>query len=202
MRLTDTLAVQPDGWTLVETGWDAERAIAVGSNFLCGNGYLGYRGTTAEQRAADYVALVVSDTYDCADGKWRELTSVPNPLFVAARVGRTPLSVGRGESIEARLDMRSGVFTASFTQQIEGVAVTVEVDRFASYDELHLLAQRWTVVADGDLDVGIDAGIDADIWSLNGVHLPQVYFSTEHSEQHLATATTVESGVTVAVASS
>ena len=93
MRLSDSLTCHEDGWTVIETGWDADRALAVGSNFLAGNGYLGYRATPAEGRAADYVALVVTDTYDMADGRWRELCTVPNPLVVAAMVDGTPVSV-------------------------------------------------------------------------------------------------------------
>ncbi len=201
MRLTDTLSVQPGGWTLLESGWDADRAIAVGSNFLSGNGYLGYRGTTAEQRKEGYVALVVTDTYDCADGKWRELTTAPNPLHVAARVGDTSVSVEQAESVEMRLDLRTGVFTASFTQQVNGIAVTVRVDRFASYDNLHLLAQRWSVTADADLDVTVTAGIDADVWTLNGTHLPRVDVHTDDNGHVMATGRTGESDILLAVAS-
>ncbi len=201
MKLTETLTVEPDGWVLVEGGWDAERSVASGSSFLCGNGYLGYRGTTAEQRAKDYVALVVTDTYDCADGKWRELTTAPNPLFVAASAGQVPLSVESGHEVEARFDLRAGVYSGSFTQDIDGVAVRIEATRFASYDNLHLMAQRWTLSSDGDITIDIDAGIDTDIWSLNGVHLPQVDVRAESDGQLLASARTVESGITLAVAS-
>ena len=202
MKLTDTLAVESDGWVLVESGWDADRAVAVGSNFLCGNGYLGYRGTTAEQRAKDYVALVLTDTYDCADGKWRELTTAPNPLFVAAHAGQTPLSVEHGSGVEARLDLRTGVYSSSFTQEINGVTIRIEVTRFASYDNLHLMAQRWRLVADGDITVDIDTGIDADVWSLNGAHLPQIDVESDSTGALVANATTVESDITLAAASS
>jgi trehalose/maltose hydrolase-like predicted phosphorylase len=201
MKLNDTLAVDPDGWVLVERGWDAERSVAVGSSFLCGNGYLGYRGTTAEQRAKDYVALVVTDTYDCADGKWRELTTAPNPLFVAARAGQVRLSVENGSDVEARIDLRAGVYSAAFTQEIDGVSVRIEVTRFASYDQLHLMAQRWTVSADGDIAIDLDTGIDADLWSLNGVHLPHIDITVDPQGRCLATATTGESGIALAVAS-
>lgn len=169
MKLTETLAVETDGWVLTETGWDAERSVAVGSNSLCGNGYLGYRGTAAEQRAQDYVALVVTDTYDCADDKWRELATAPNPLFVAAHAAQAPLSVESGRDVEARFDLRAGVYSGAFTQEIAGVKVRIEATRFASYVDLHLIAQRWTLTSDADVTLDIDAGIDTDIWSLNGV---------------------------------
>ena len=172
MNLTESLSVDGDGWQLTESGWDADRAVVTGSNFLVGNGYLGYRGTSPEQGADDYVALVVTDTYDCADGRWRELTTVPNPLFVAAHVEGVPLSIDRGTNVQTALDLRTGVFSATHTHLIEGATLTVNVLRFASYERLHLLAQRWSLTSDRDITVEVDAGIDGEIWSLNGVHLP------------------------------
>ena len=54
---------------------------------MVGNGYLGYRGTRPDQGADDFVGCIVSDTYDMADGVWRELCTVPNGLHVALAVG-------------------------------------------------------------------------------------------------------------------
>jgi trehalose/maltose hydrolase-like predicted phosphorylase len=61
---------------------DPQRIITTGSNFGCGNGYLGYRGTFPEWTAREYVGCVVSDTYDMADGRWKELCTVPNGLWL------------------------------------------------------------------------------------------------------------------------
>jgi len=197
MKLSDSLSVHDDSWRLVESGWEVDRAVAASSNFLVGNGYLGYRGTSPEQLAADFVALVVTDTYDCADGHWTELTTAPNPLFVAARIADTPLSHATADSQQTSLDMRAGEFGARFNT----AGVTVTVERFASYDNLHLLAQRWTLTSDRPITVEIDAGIDADVWSLNGTHLPKISLARD-GEVVTAEGATVESGVTVVVAGS
>ena len=69
------------GWELIETQYDKSQAINSGSNFMTGNGYLGYRGTLAEDKKEDYVGCFVTDTWDNADGKWKELCNVPNGLF-------------------------------------------------------------------------------------------------------------------------
>ncbi len=200
MRLSDTLHVDDGGWRLTETGWDADRAVAVGSNFLCGNGYLGYRATTPEQGASDYVALVVTDTYDCADGHWRELSTAPNPLYVIALVDGTPVRVDDATDVGTSLDLRNGEYRAAFRRQIGDRSVRVEVERFASYDQLHLVAQRWTLHAETEAVVEIEAGIDADIWSLNGRHLPAI--ALDHRDDVLtAIGTTIESDIDVAVAS-
>jgi kojibiose phosphorylase len=199
MKLGETLTVDEQGWVLTETGWDRDRAVAVGSNFLAGNGYLGYRGTSAEQGVGDYVALVVTDTYDCADGVWRELTTVPNPLLVSARIADEELSIATGRDVASWLDLRSGEFGTRFTHEVDGATVVVNVERFASYDSLHLLGQRWSLTTDREIVVAVDAGIDADIWSLNGVHLPEITLEVDGSVI-VASATTRESNIHIGVA--
>jgi trehalose/maltose hydrolase-like predicted phosphorylase len=142
--LGDTLRVERDGWLLVESGWNADRAVAIGSNFSSGNGYLGYRGTAPEQGAADYTALVVTDTYDCADGHWTELATVPDPLFVAATVDGLALTMATAAAVERSLDLADGRVGGRFSQAVGDGNVDVAYERFASYDRLHVVAQRWT----------------------------------------------------------
>lgn len=196
--LTDTLFTDATAWSLVESGWNPDRAVAVGSNFLVGNGYLGYRGTSPEERAGGYVALVVSDTYDCADGKWRELTTAPNPLFAMVSVDSTPLSIASAESISTTFDLASGEYRCRQTCRVGETEVTVEIARFADQCDLHALGQRLTVTVDREATVEISAGIDTVPWSLNGVHLPSVECDTSNGVL-LATGTTVESDIDIVV---
>jgi kojibiose phosphorylase len=198
-QLSDNLTVDASGWHLTETGSDPDRAVAVGSNFLAGNGYLGYRGTSPEQGAADYVALVVSDTYDCADGHWVELTTAPNPLFVRVTVAGESASAVAASDLESTLDLRSGEYGVRFSNQIGGATVRIAGRRFASYDDLHLLAQQVVVSSDDEVTIALHAGIDADIWSLNGTHLPQIELGRRGTTL-VAAGRTVESGVEIAVA--
>jgi trehalose/maltose hydrolase-like predicted phosphorylase len=198
--LTETLSVDAAGWRLTESGWGAERSVAVGSNFLAGNGYLGYRGTSPEQGAEHFVALVVTDTYDCADGRWHELTTAPNPLFVAARFGDETLTIDSADVVETWLDLRFGEFGARFSRRIGDAHVTVTVERFASYDQLHLLAQRWVLATDHEITIDVATGIDGEVWSLNGLHLPTLEFDGDGGTI-TAAGVTGESGIEVAVAS-
>ncbi|MFN3216820.1 MAG: glycosyl hydrolase family 65 protein [Acidimicrobiales bacterium] len=197
--LGNTLRVERDGWLLVESGWNADRAVAIGSNFSSGNGYLGYRGTAPEQGAADYMALVVTDTYDCADGHWTELATVPNPLFVAAAVDGVPLAMASAADVERSLDLADGRVGGRFSHALPGGSVDVSYERLASYDRLHVLAQRWTLHASTDVVVDLEAGIDTDIWSLNGRHLPDIALAPD-GDTLVASATTVESGIDIVVA--
>ncbi|MDJ0662967.1 MAG: glycosyl hydrolase family 65 protein [Acidimicrobiia bacterium] len=200
MNLTESLSIDEGGWQLTEAGWSDERAVVVGSNFMVGNGYLGYRGTSPEQGAEHYVALVVTDTYDCADGRWRELTTVPNPLFVSARVGDHSLSIDAGTKVESQLDLGAGTYGVRHTHQVDDATVTVKVSRIASYDRLHLLAQRWSLTSDRAITVEVDAGIDSDVWSLNGEHLPAIDLGVDGATI-TAAGTTGESGIDIGVAS-
>jgi len=195
MRLSDTLTCHEDGWTVIETGWDTDRALAVGSNFLAGNGYLGYRATPAEARAGDFVALVVSDTYDMADGRWRELCTAPNPLVVAATAAGVPLTVSAADDVESRFDLRTGELDLRYTQQVGEARPEVRCRRFASMADLHLLAQRWEVRSDRPVEVVLDTAIDTQVWSLNGDHFADLVV-----RDGVAVGRTVERGTTLVVA--
>lgn len=199
MQLSERLRVGDDGWRLVETGWDAERAPHVGTNFLCGNGYLGYRGTSPEHTADDLVALVVTDTYDRVGDGWQELVTAPNPLFVAATVDGTPIGVATADHVETSLDLRIGELGVRFAQRVGAALVEVDVRRVASYDDLHLLTQRWRLHADADVEIELLDGVDGVVWSLHGDHFRSLEV-TDRDGTIVAEARTVQHDVEVVVA--
>lgn len=189
------------GWEIVDRRPTADRGVTIGSNFMVGNGYLGYRGTRPDQRADSLVGCIVSDTYDMADGVWRELSTVPNGLFVALTADDRPLTFDPEHDAEVELTLQTGEFTHRATWSNGSVDALVSVRRFASLDDLHVVMQQVTVVATHEMRLRVHAGIDPVVWSLNGDHLGRV--STTR-EEGLATArcTTQESHVDIAVASS
>ena len=73
-------------WEVFEETFIPEQFVTTGSNYMIGNGYFGYRGTFADDGRTEYVACVLSDTYDNADGVWKELVTVPNALFTRLTV--------------------------------------------------------------------------------------------------------------------
>ena len=79
-KISDHLITET-GWEVIESIYDSSQSINSGSNFMIGNGYLGYRGTMAEDTCKDHVGCFVTDTWDNADGKWEELCNVPNGLY-------------------------------------------------------------------------------------------------------------------------
>ncbi len=163
------------GWDVVDTAPTSARGVSVGSCFLVGNGYLGYRCTRPDQRADDFVACVVSDTYDMADGVWRELCTVPNGLFVEFEIDGQPLRIDASRPAEVELTLETGEVTHRwFAATPAGATALVSMRRFASLEDLHVVAQQVTVTTEAAGDVAVVAGIDDAVWSLNGDHFASV----------------------------
>jgi kojibiose phosphorylase len=175
MQLRDNL-VSDTGWEIREETFNEELLVNNGSNFMTGNGYLGYRGTLSEWRADQYVGCIVTDTYDNADGKWEELASVPNGLYAAWTVDGREISALGGESVDysRELNFRYGRHTRRM-RWTDGAAAaarraSVEDERFASYGNIHLIAARHRFAAESAGRVVLTVGIDGEVWSLHGEH--------------------------------
>ncbi|MEM9516979.1 MAG: glycosyl hydrolase family 65 protein [Actinomycetota bacterium] len=186
------------GWEVVDTAPIPTRGITVGSNFMVGNGYLGYRGTRPDQRATDFVACVVSDTYDMADGVWRELCTVPNALYVAIRLDGEPLTIDLDQPAEVEYTLATAEVTQRWRATTSaGESASVSVRRFASLDDLHVVMQQITVIPDRDGPIiEFDRTIDTDVWSLNGTHLVEI----EPQGDHEVRAVTGEGAIEIRVA--
>ena len=200
IRLSDH-AHTDSGWEIIDSDPTPDRSVATGSCFLVGNGYLGYRGTRPDQRATDFVGCVVSDTYDMADGVWRELCTVPNGLYVAVELDGEPLRYDSARDSQIELALHTGEVTQVwFGRTGSGRTALVSMQRFASLAELHAIAQQVVVVPDQACRVTVVAGIDDDVWSLNGNHFASVTTGTDR-DVISGRCITVERGVEIAVAS-
>src|SRR6056297_634994 len=196
-------------WTISETRFDPAQIVTTGSNFMTGNGYLGYRGTFPEWEADEYVGCIVSDTYDNADGKWKELCTVPNGLFTALQFEEASVHPTRSPeevsdyrlSLNYRYGRTSGGYTWK-TQETglqKGTELHVSFERFASYSSLHLLAQRVRIAAISGGSLTLSTGVDGQVWSLNGEHFRECSAFNEGDTIGL-NCTTTEKGVEIVVA--
>ncbi|MEX2550770.1 MAG: beta-phosphoglucomutase [Nitriliruptoraceae bacterium] len=193
-----------DGWAVLDDHHDADQAVHVATSHLTGNGYLGYRATLPEWRAGATVGCTVSDTWDNADGKWRELCNVPNGLYARWEQAGELLGVEADEvlsdrdRLERRLDLRYGRQHRTFVPASGAVGRLVD-ERFASMDERHLLAQRQRVHAAPGTRLTLVTGIDGEVWSLNGDHFAS---AEEHVDDDVLALrmTTTEQGLAIAVA--
>jgi len=163
-----------DGWQIIENRFDPDLIVTTGSNFMIGNGYLGYRGTFAEWEHEHFVACTVTDTWDTAPGsEWRELCTVPNGLFAHLRVEGEQLSAFSGVSSDyhRELNLQSGLNRRSVVWQgAHGKRIRYGVEKFASMDQKQLVPMRLSIEALDDTEIVLTCGIDGRIWSLNGEH--------------------------------
>ena len=162
-----------DDWNLQIESLDEEQLVHYGSNLLCGNGYLGYRGTLEEWGKEQYQACVITDTYDMADGKWRELSNSPNALTTEVMVAGENIGDFPGQdkmTTELDFNYKYGVFKRiSKSKQDNNIEIVSE--RFASYDNLHLIANNYKLKNIENEELKLKLGINGDIWDLNGSHL-------------------------------
>src|SRR6056297_2469225 len=196
-------------WSISENRFDPVQIVTTGSNFMTGNGYLGYRGTFPEWEADEYVGCIVSDTYDNADGKWKELCNVPNGLYTALQFEEASVHPTRSPeevsdyrlSLNYRYVRTSGGYTWK-TQETglqQGTELHVSFESFASYSSLHLLAQRGRIAARSGGALTLSTAVDGQVWSLNGEHFRECSAFNEGDTIGL-NCTTTEKGVEIVVA--
>ncbi|MGD1961290.1 MAG: glycoside hydrolase family 65 protein [Fulvivirga sp.] len=173
MDLKNNLRTETD-WEIIESAFNPDQLITTGSNFMIGNGYLGYRGTFEEWEAKEYVACVVTDTWDRAEGsKWSELCNVPNALFTQLFVDDEMLSAFSGETkaYYRALNFKYGTNRRNVVWQSgAGKKVELNTEKFASYDHHHLLVMRYSFKALNKGTYKLITGIDGRVWSINGEH--------------------------------
>ena len=192
-------------WDVYETYFEGDQLVTTGSNFMVGNGYLGYRGTFCDDTAEEFVACVVTDTYDNADGVWTELSTVPNGLYSKLLVdGRElRLSEEKWDDYRRGLDVQTGLW--EFRGRSESRGIEVRERRFSSYDDIHLLTSKLEITTRKDTTLTVVTGIDGKVWSLNGEHFSHYHPYQEESRgpfpgPFLVGTKTQERGISVVVA--
>jgi trehalose/maltose hydrolase-like predicted phosphorylase len=178
-------------WSLSDTQKPTRQsADQLGNEFLIGNGFVGVRGTLDEYGQAEKVACIPTGIYDQHPGKWREPINLPNPLFLQVTVAGKALHAidTATESHQQGLDFRRGVAWRETVflpdAASPGTCITLKSERFASIAHGNLLCSKVTVSASKDLEVELVAGVDGDIWDINGPHLEA--YRVESSEDAVA----------------
>ncbi|MFW5729647.1 MAG: glycoside hydrolase family 65 protein, partial [Spirochaetota bacterium] len=189
------------GWEIREGRFEEELLVTNGSNYMTGNGYLGYRGTFPEWTKDQYVGCTVVDTYDNADGKWTELCTVPNGLYTSFAVdGETVTALGSNlDDYSRELNYRYGFHTRSMQWRSSAdTHVTLTDERFAGYGNLHLIPSRHHFTVRSACTVRMTTGIDGWVWSLNGEHFAK-YEPFEEKACLFIRTVTQERGVEIVV---
>ncbi len=174
------------------SGFDAAAIADHGSRFLLGNGYLGVRGTLAEYKKEQLVAINLAGIYHQAGDGWREPLNAPNPFFAVLTADGQPVALPDTACLshEQRLDIVQGLQQRRTV--FEGVTITEE--RFCHMEDVHLLSMRWCAQWTDEKAYDVIACTDTAVWDIHGPH----YNAIQTGEGWVLAAT--DQGQQVAVA--
>ncbi len=185
---------------LTSKGFDSEKTVEYGNKFLTGNGRIGYRGTLDEMTREHCVGVNIAGLYDGVAGKWRETVNAFNPFYLRLYVNGKQLTAWCDSVIDhtQSLDIGCGVFERKTVFDVGGGKLELVSKRFCSMANRKVLASRLTLRCETNINAELVAGIDTDIWELNGPHFANV--SKESKDNVLfAHGITQENGTAVDV---
>ncbi len=159
-------------WEINSEYFDTAHAAELGNRFLCGNGYLGVRGTLEEYGKEELTAINLAGIYHRHGEGWREPLNAPNPYFIKASFSGLPLNVLETDPLSHNhaIDFRHGIQKRDTVFSVNGQKVAVSCRRFASLADIHLLAMQYYVTPEADGELRITWGIDTDVWDIHGPH--------------------------------
>lgn len=160
-------------WRIEEHGFQPEAVIKNGNKFLTANGYMGYRGTLEENGAAELAAVNLSGVYDQRGTAWREPVNAPNPFHVVTRVAGQVLDPLQHpiSDHEQVLDMAAAVHHRRTTFSTGNTLVTITANRFLDMAQPQFMFLEYIVQVKQATVISVTAGIDKQIWDINGPHL-------------------------------
>ena len=170
-------------WSIEKNGFEIADIEKHGSKYLLGNGFMGYRGTMEEYSAEQLVAVNLAGFFDLAENSnWRESVNAPNPLYTVVSVDGTELNLSTFEPVlhNQTLNIKSGIHSRKTVFNVNGVNITIKAERFVSMTKENVMALKYSVLADRDVNVILKTGIDKNIWNIFGTHLNFVGESAEN----------------------
>lgn len=182
---------------MTEKGYDAEKYAFYGNKFLTGNGYMGVRGTLSEYRSKYLPAVNLAGVYDKVGDGWRESVNAPNGLYTYIEIDKDAYTLPEktAKSHEMTLDIYNGVLYRKTVFSTEKGDVELNVMRAVSMHNKNLILEKITVKPDFDCSLCIYAGIDNNIWDINGPHLKDC--KTGAADGVWSEGITSEKGITV-----
>ncbi len=191
-------------WRISDNGVSEDDMFQNGNRLMTGNGYLGYRGTVSEAGPSWMPAVIVSGLYDKHGELWREPVNAPDCLYAGLYVQDKPLMITDAAVVahEQALNFRYGIYARETTWAVEGVSVTLKVERFTDMSDVHRLCMRYSVSADAPITIRVKQGIKCTVHDLNGPHLDEFRFSSDRKDNLLAAdCTTIEKTIPLSSAS-
>lgn len=181
-------------WNINEIGFDENKIIHQGNQFLIGDLKLGIRGTLDEYRKNHLVAIHLPLIYDQVGSSWREPINGFNPLYQAIKVNDESVDVLSRKPLyhEQNLSLKDATMSRYSIFQLSDLIVTLVSERFVSACFDRVVLSKYQVKCDHDASLELISGIDMDIWDINGPHIEHV---KSHVNNYLyASGTTHEKG--------
>ncbi|HIQ02133.1 MAG TPA: beta-phosphoglucomutase [Anaerolineales bacterium] len=152
LTLNAILRIQPapSNWHITETAFDPAALHHRETLFTIGNGYLGTRGSFEEGYPGDRPATLVHGVFDDHPLVYTEMVNLPNWLPFVLLVNGERFRMDRGTVLSYRrhLHLPTGVLTRTVRwRSPAGHTVDLEIERFASLADPHLLGIRYRVTA-------------------------------------------------------
>jgi len=170
--------IQIDPWRVVETSWTPEAHIMSESLFALGNGRMGHRANHEEAFSGKHLnGSYIAGVYypdKTKVGWWKngypeyfaKVLNAVNYVGIDLKVnGETvDLYTAQVSDFYRELDMEHGVLTRRFTARLaNGIAVTVEAQRFLSVVRDEVSAQKYAVSVDRAAEVVLTPYLDFNV---------------------------------------
>lgn len=185
-----------EDWIIKEEGFDSSLLGKCESIMSLGNGYLGLRSATEESYLEEHRGLFVAGTFHTCDKI--EVTEIPNAADLIGMnfwINGTRFSLEHGKllSYERALHLKNGELRREIVwESLQGTQVSLRFQRFVSFLDLHLIAQKITITPlNKEITCRIQSGIDGRVNNCGAQHFidgeKQVY--KEHNIQYVQKTT-------------
>ena len=211
--------IQPDNWSIIEEGFDAERVKSSESLFSIGNGAMGQRANFEEYYSGktfqgSYIAGIYYPDKTKV-GWWKngypeyfaKVLNAPNWIGIDIEINGENLDLAKCQSVSnfrRELNMKEGIYYRSFNATLaNGTEIAVKVQRFLSLDldevgvinyEITALNSDAKIVFKPYVDAGVhneDANWEEKFWEPISVkHSGNEAFVTARTFKTHFTATT------------
>lgn len=211
--------IQPDNWSIIEEGFDAERVKSSESLFSIGNGAMGQRANFEEHYSGktfqgSYIAGIYYPDKTKV-GWWKngypeyfaKVLNAPNWIGIDIEINGENLDLAKCQSVSnfrRELNMKEGIYYRSFIATLaNGTEIAVKVQRFLSLDldevgvinyEITALNSDAKIVFKPYIDAGVhneDANWEEKFWEPISVkHSGNEAFVTARTFKTHFTATT------------
>lgn len=211
--------IQPDNWSIIEEGFDAERVKSSESLFSIGNGAMGQRANFEEHYSGktfqgSYIAGIYYPDKTKV-GWWKngypeyfaKVLNAPNWIGIDIEINGENLDLAKCQSVSnfrRELNMKEGIYYRSFNATLaNGIEIAVKAQRFLSLDldevgvinyEITALNSDAKIVFKPYVDAGVhneDANWEEKFWEPISVkHSGNEAFVTARTFKTHFTATT------------